>query len=89
MTAGASGTVLTNPLWVVKTRFMAQATLPPSDAKYRHTLDAVVRIYRTEGFRAFYKGLLPSLMGVSHVAVQFPLYEKAKSWAGTSTFLWV
>lgn len=21
-------------------------------------------------------------MGVSHVAVQFPLYEKAKSWAG-------
>ncbi len=39
-------------------------------------------IYRTEGIRAFYKGLLPSLIGVSHVAVQFPLYEKAKAWAG-------
>lgn len=56
--------------------------LPPSEAKYRNTLDAIRTIYRTEGFRAFYKGLLPSLMGVSHVAVQFPLYEKAKSWAG-------
>ena len=42
----------------------------------------MITIYRTEGFRAFYKGLLPSLIGVSHVAVQFPLYEKAKAWAG-------
>lgn len=56
--------------------------MPPSAARYRNTLDAVTTIYRTEGFRAFYKGLLPSLMGVSHVAVQFPLYEKAKQWAG-------
>lgn len=23
-------------------------------------------------------------MGISHVAVQFPLYEKAKSWSGKS-----
>ncbi|KAK8850559.1 hypothetical protein IAR55_004477 [Kwoniella newhampshirensis] len=81
MSAGATGTVMTNPLWVVKTRFMAQAGLAPSAAKYRNTLEAIADIYRTEGFRAFYKGLLPSLMGVSHVAVQFPLYEKAKSWA--------
>jgi solute carrier family 25 folate transporter 32 len=65
---------------------MAQATMPPSAGRYKHTLDAVVSIYRTEGFRAFYKGLLPSLMGVSHVAVQFPLYEKAKSWAGECSY---
>ena len=31
--------------------------------------------------RGFYKGLLPSLFGVSHVAVQFPLYETFKKWA--------
>ncbi|WVO17495.1 hypothetical protein L204_105188 [Cryptococcus depauperatus] len=81
MTAGASGTCMTSPLWVIKTRFMAQAGLPLDQARYRNTLEAIVDIYRHEGLRAFYKGLLPSLLGVSHVAVQFPLYEKAKSWA--------
>ncbi|KAL7422834.1 hypothetical protein Q5752_002130 [Cryptotrichosporon argae] len=81
MTAGATGTIMTNPLWVVKTRFMAQAVLPPSAPRYSTTFDAVRTIYRTEGFRTFYKGLLPSLLGISHVAVQFPLYEKAKAWA--------
>lgn len=63
-------------------RFQAQAVLPASASRYRNTPEAFLSIYRTEGLRAFYKGLLPSLIGVSHVAVQFPLYEKAKSWAG-------
>jgi len=48
---------------------------------YRHTGDAFVQIWRTEGFRGFYAGILPSLFGVSHVAVQFPLYESFKSWS--------
>lgn len=72
--------VTSSPLTVQSTQ--AQAVLPPSDARYRNTLDAFTSIYRTEGFRAFYKGLLPSLMGVTHVAVQFPLYEAFKNWAG-------
>ncbi|GAA5865527.1 hypothetical protein JCM1840_001430 [Sporobolomyces johnsonii] len=78
MTAGASGTVLTNPLWVVKTRFMTQRP-DLNDPRYRHTIDALARIYRDEGPRAFYRGLLPSLFGVAHVAVQFPLYERFKA----------
>ncbi|GAA5986963.1 hypothetical protein JCM5350_000924 [Sporobolomyces pararoseus] len=78
MTAGASGTILTNPLWVVKTRFMTQRP-NSSDPRYRHTLDALVRIYREEGPKAFYRGMLPSLFGVAHVAVQFPLYEQFKT----------
>ncbi|ODN82873.1 hypothetical protein L202_01131 [Cryptococcus amylolentus CBS 6039] len=79
MSAGATGTIMTSPLWVVKTRFMAG--LPSHHTRYKNTLEAIADIYRHEGPKAFYKGLLPSLMGVSHVAVQFPLYEKAKSWA--------
>jgi len=77
MSAGATGTIVTSPLWVIKTRFMTQ---PQNEVRYRHTLDAFVRIYQTEGTRAFYRGLLPSLMGVTHVAVQFPLYEHFKKW---------
>ena len=81
MTAGAASTVCTSPLWVVKTRFMLQSVKDTSVAPYRHTGDAFVQIYRSEGLRGFYKGLLPSLFGVSHVAVQFPLYESFKSLA--------
>lgn len=57
----------------------AQAVLPPDAARYRTTWDAIKTIYRTEGLAAFYKGLLPSLFGVTHVAVQFGLYEKTKA----------
>ncbi|KZT60681.1 mitochondrial carrier [Calocera cornea HHB12733] len=77
MTAGATGTIITNPLWVIKTRFMTQ---PHSEPPYRSTLDAIRVIYRTEGLAAFYSGLAPSLFGVIHVAVQFPLYERLKAW---------
>lgn len=80
MTAGAVSTTCTSPLWVVKTRFMLQSVKDPSTRPYRHTGDAFVQIFRTEGWRGFYRGLLPSLFGVSHVAVQFPLYESFKGW---------
>jgi solute carrier family 25 folate transporter 32 len=78
MAAGAASTCCTNPLWVIKTRFMTQSR---QEVKYRHTLDAALTIYRSEGPRAFYRGLLPSLLGITHVAVQFPLYEQLKIWA--------
>ncbi|KAI6026540.1 mitochondrial NAD transporter [Pisolithus microcarpus] len=70
MVAGAVSTTCTMPLWVIKTRFMVHTTF-----------DAAWTIYETEGIRAFYRGLLPSLFGILHVAVQFPLYEQLKLWA--------
>ncbi|EKM49526.1 uncharacterized protein PHACADRAFT_214085 [Phanerochaete carnosa HHB-10118-sp] len=77
MTAGATSTLCTNPLWVIKTRFMTQSR---EEVRYKHTLDAALTIYRTEGWRAFFRGLFPSLLGIAHVAVQFPLYEFLKGW---------
>ena len=58
-----------------------------NEQRYRHTLDAAVTIFRTEGIRAFYRGLLPSLLGITHVAVQFPLYEKLKVVARESAII--
>ncbi|TFK24413.1 mitochondrial NAD transporter [Coprinopsis marcescibilis] len=78
MTAGAASTICTNPLWVIKTRFMTQM---PGETRYRHTLDAALTIYRKEGVSVFYRGLVPSLLGILHVAVQFPLYEQLKLYA--------
>ncbi len=45
---------------------------------YSSVLDGGRHIFRTEGFRGFYHGLVPSLFGVSHGAMQFMVYEKLK-----------
>ncbi len=79
MSAGAASTIATNPLWVVKTRFMTQE-VGPNEVRYKHTLDAITRMYHNEGIRTFYRGLLPSLFGITHIALQFPLYEQFKAY---------
>jgi solute carrier family 25 folate transporter 32 len=37
-------------------------------------------IWQNEGARGFWHGLVPSLFGISHGAVQFAVYEQLKNW---------
>ncbi|KAH8671053.1 mitochondrial carrier protein [Xylariales sp. PMI_506] len=81
--AGASSTIVTNPIWVIKTRLMSQSsgntpTSRPTISSpwhYKSTIDAARKMYSSEGVLSFYSGLTPALLGLTHVAVQFPAYE--------------
>lgn len=68
--------LLTNPIWVIKTRMLSTGSGTPG--AYRSMLDGARRIWRDEGTRGFWRGLLPSLFGISHGAVQFAVYERLK-----------
>lgn len=50
---------------------------------YRSTTHGILQLWRTEGLQGFYRGLLPSLFGVSHGAVQFMAYEQLKHYRGS------
>lgn len=85
--AGCAGDVFTNPFWVVRTRIQtlimhASTTAPPqfhtvlSNNMTAYQMFKV--IYKEEGLVGFYKGLGASLLGLTHVAIQFPMYEYLK-----------
>ncbi|KAJ8570174.1 hypothetical protein K7X08_006751 [Anisodus acutangulus] len=71
--------VYNRPLWsgpsLDPTQGMREGVNP-----YKGILSALIRIAHEEGIRGWYSGLLPSLAGISHVAIQFPAYEKLKSY---------
>jgi solute carrier family 25 folate transporter 32 len=74
--AGAVTAVMTNPIWVVKTRMQIHYNNPNHHSlHYKGLIDAFVRIRREEGFRAYYKGIVPALLASYHGAVQFAVYE--------------
>lgn len=89
LTAGMVSTISVNPIWVVKTRLMIQTGNNSSiydgrgsalgkQTYYRGTFDAFRQMYKEEGIRVFYSGLVPSMFGLLHVGIHFPVYEKLK-----------
>lgn len=74
--AGAGVQILTNPIWVLKVRMLSSDR--GAVGAYPSMWAGAVQLFRTEGWRGFYRGLGISLFGVSHGAVQFAVYDSAK-----------
>lgn len=53
--SGALTLVLTNPIWVVKTRLCLQYGAVDKSAEYRGMVHALAQIYKEEGIRGLYK----------------------------------
>ncbi|KAI5455904.1 mitochondrial carrier domain-containing protein, partial [Mariannaea sp. PMI_226] len=91
VTGGTCSILFTNPLWVIKTRFISQASTSAKDTpkEYKSAIDVAWKMYCREGITSFYSGLTPALLGVTHLAVQFPLYDQFKRYlTGTRLGNW-
>lgn len=85
--AGSLSAVITNPIWVVKTRLCLQygnfniagdINPLPESKRYSGTIDAFRKVYKFEGIPGLYRGFLPGLFNVSHGSLQMMAYEEMK-----------
>jgi solute carrier family 25 folate transporter 32 len=83
ITAGGIGDIVTNPFFVIRVRMQTLALHGTTDNSIS-TTNMMRKIYNQEGIGAFYRGLFASFLGLSHVAIQFPLYEYLKKRARDS-----
>ncbi|KAM3122903.1 hypothetical protein ACQ2H7_003871 [Candidozyma auris] len=75
--AGVSTSLITNPIWVLKTRILST---PKSKTSYSSTWDGIRKIYKNEGILTFWKGTIPSLFSVFQGSLQFTFYDHAKEY---------
>ncbi|PWZ17174.1 Mitochondrial adenine nucleotide transporter ADNT1 [Zea mays] len=77
--AGIIAMSATYPMDMVRGRITVQTDKSPY--QYRGMFHALGTVYREEGFRALYKGWLPSVIGVvPYVGLNFAVYESLKDW---------
>lgn len=70
--AGCSSLVISNPIWIAKTRMCR-------DIELKNTIMQVFNnIYLNDGIKGFYRGVVPGLFGVVHASFQMSFYEWIK-----------
>lgn len=74
--AGMSTSLLTNPIWVVKTRMLSTSSRTVNS--YTSALDGIRQIYKKEGITTFWRGTVPSFFSVFQASLQFTFYDHAK-----------
>lgn len=79
--AGVINVLTTTPLWVVNTRLKMRGiglTSERNNNEYTTLYDGLVHIWKYEGLRKLWAGMMPSLMLVVNPAIQFMTYESIK-----------
>lgn len=79
--AGISTSLLTNPIWVLKTRILGTSRTETN--AYKSIWDGIKQIYANEGILSFWKGTIPSLFLVFQGSLQFTFYDHLKNWFQT------
>jgi solute carrier family 25 folate transporter 32 len=83
ITAGAVADIICNPMFVIRTRMQTEALhyfqMPELERKPHSITQTVAGLYREGGLPMFWRGLSASLLGLGHVGIQFPLYERFKA----------
>uniref|UniRef100_A0A0N5B180 Mitochondrial folate transporter/carrier n=1 Tax=Syphacia muris TaxID=451379 RepID=A0A0N5B180_9BILA len=77
MVSGGCVLAITNPIWVVKTRLCLQYENEVV-RRYKGLVHCICKMVQDEGFKALYNGFIPGLLGTTHGAVQFMLYNYMK-----------
>ncbi|KAF0852454.1 mitochondrial solute carrier family 25 (mitochondrial folate transporter) member 32 [Andalucia godoyi] len=73
--AGVCSTLMTNPIWLIKTRLQLQNK---TNHRYSGMTHAFKTIVREEGVAGLYRGIVPALFLVSHGSLQFMAYDELK-----------
>lgn len=76
--AGWSTSIITNPIWVIKTRMIS--TDRGSKNAYNSIWHGIKQIYNNEGIVGFYRGITPALFNVAQGAVQLSIYDLLKNY---------
>ena len=64
--AGGIGALVVYPIDLVKTRLQNQRSTVVGEVLYRNAWDCIKKVYGNEGgVRAFYRGVMPQLVGVA------------------------
>lgn len=75
--AGITTSLLTNPIWVLKTRILG--TMKNEQGAYKSVLDGIVQMLKKEGILSFWKGTIPSMFLVFQASLQFTFYDNLKA----------
>jgi solute carrier family 25 folate transporter 32 len=83
LAAGAVSDVVCNPMFIVRTRMQTEALhyfqMPIAQRRPHGLIKTILGMYKEGGVPIFWRGLTASLLGLGHVGIQFPVYERLKS----------